>query len=417
MALASVPPLKQLFTKNFDFEPSLAMAREISRWRILYENRDQHAEALNTPLLAVHRIKFMPKDSDALFDIVGASRSEFVEVIRQSSINNDFIVSSDPYNLLTMWVVYKFFNSNLAQTVRMKVCEDVLFMLLVKFFSSLVGHWFPYAPRKDIMEATIDSLSDKFDIKKKETCTWKLVLEARAKELLDPKNIHYSTIKTFIPDLKVTYVLTDTQTRMRTKLRLIVQAFHEMKAKGGAIVDSSIMEDDKESGDIRVKDIENNFDTMIVSVSNRILNVNQFVRSDFIKVACAKTAQTDPGMMRNALVRISTIASYQYKKHKQEDIDKNGNYAGYLVLVRNLIQAVYRQCVLDKVNLRSKLAILDKATNLFKSSRVAEPSIVKVKSSVERLIIETGVTRRPATVASLKIAVAIYLILLTFDLD
>ena len=121
--------------------------------------------------------------------------------------------------------------------------------------------------------------------------------------------------------------------------------------------------------------------------------------------------------MRNALVRISTIASYQYKKHKQEDIDKNGNYVGYLVLVRNLIQAVYRQCVLDKVNLRSKLAILDKATNLFKSSRVAEPSIVKVKSSVERLIIETGVTRRPATVASLKIAVAIYLILLTFDLD
>lgn len=417
MASASIPPIKHLFTKNFDFQPSMAMAREISRWRILYENRDQHAEALNTPLLAVHRIKFMPKDSDALFDIVGASRSEFVEVIRQSSINNDFIVSSDAYNLLTMWVVHKFYNSNLPQQIRMKACEDVLFMLLVKFFSSLVGHWFPYAPKKEIMEATIDSLSDKFDIKKKETCTWKLVLEARAKELLDPKNIHIGTIKTFIPDLKVTYVLTDTQTRMRTKLRLIVQAFHEMKAKGGVIADSTLLEDDKESGETRVKDVENNFDTMITSVSNRVLNVNQFVRSDYIKIVCSKTAQTDIGMLRNVLVRFSTIASYQYKKHKQEDIAKNGDYIGYLVLIRNLIQVVYRQCVLDKVNLRSKLAILDKATNLFKSSRISDPGVVRVKSSIDKMVVETGVSRRPATIASLKIAVALYLVLLTFDLD
>jgi hypothetical protein len=190
-----------------------------------------------------------------------------------------------------------------------------------------------------------------------------------------------------------------------------------MKAKGGVIADSTLLEDDKESGETRVKDVENNFDTMITSVSNRVLNVNQFVRSDYIKIVCSKTAQTDIGMLRNVLVRFSTIASYQYKKHKQEDIAKNGDYIGYLVLIRNLIQVVYRQCVLDKVNLRSKLAILDKATNLFKSSRISDPGVVRVKSSIDKMIVETGVSRRPATIASLKIAVALYLVLLTFDLD
>ena len=416
MALAK-QPLKELFEKYIDFTPTAVIARNISRWRILYETRDKHAEALNTPLLGINKLRFLPNDANALFDIVGVDPEAAELAIKNSSINNEFIVASNSFNLLVTWVAYKFMNSNLPKNVKEQTCIDVFYMLMLKFFSSLVNHWFPHTPKKEIMEATIESLSDKFDIKKEGTNTWKLVMLARANELVSSSNIHFNTLKTYKPDEKVTYILTDTQTRLRTKIKLVVLAFHEVHKKGGAVTESSIMEDDKESGEQRVKDIENNFGSMISSVANKALNINQFIRTDFVKVAASKAANVDTSMLKNVLIRFSTTATYQYKKQQQELVDSAGNYKGYLILIRNLIQTVYRQCVLDKINLRHKLAILEKASNMFKASRIIDQDIIRLRNSVERIVVESGVSRRPATIASLKIAFSLYIILLTFDLD
>lgn len=413
---ATVVPLKQLFTKNFNFTPSSKIAKELVRWMILYENRDTHAEALNTPLLGVFRLKFVPKDADALFDILEINRSEFTSIIEQSSINTDFIVASDPFNLLTMWSAHKFYTSSLPKNVREEACTALFYMLLVKFFSSFVGHMFPHGARQDVMEATIDGLSDKFDIKHANTNTWKLVMMDRAHELLDPKNIHFSTLKSFSTDERVTYVITDTQTRIRTKIKLVVQEYHETLKKGVAIRESEIVEDDIEGNKV-IKELKNNFDTMITSVANRVLNINQFVRSDYIKIACAKSANVTDDMLRQLLIKFSTLATYQYRKHKQEDIDKTGNYRGYLVLIRNMIQRTYRSCIMEKVNMNSKLAILDKTCNLYRSSRVNDEEILKVKASVDAFVEESKVSRREATNASLKILFIVYIILLSFDLD
>lgn len=413
--MASVLPLKQLFAKEHDFTPTANIAREIIKWKTLYENRGEHPEALNTPLLGVNKIKFLPKDSDALFDILTISRSEFQKTIAKSSVNTDFIVASDPFNLLTVWAVHKFYNSNLPRTVREETCVALFMMMLIRFFSSFVGHMLPHQVNREIMEATIDSLSDKFDIKHAETGTWRLVMLARAKELISAGNIHENTIKTFVNDSKVTYILTDTQTRIRTKIKLIVQEFYKVKDRGVTVKDSEMLETIGEKTEI--KGLENSYDSMIASVCNRVLNVNQFIRNDFIQLACKKTANVKADMFREVLLQFSTRATYQYSKHKQDDVDVQGRYRGYHVLIRNLIQRTYRACIMKKIKMTSKLAILDEVTNLYKASRVSDPEILKVKDSVDLFIVESKVSKRESTIASLKIALIMYIILLTFDLD
>ena len=416
---SSALPLKQLFAKNFDFTPSTRLSRDILVWRTLYENRDTHAEALNTPLLGVFRLKFLPKDSDALFDILSINRSDFTSIIAQSSINTDFIVASDPFNLLCCWAAHKFYTSNLPRNVREETCRAIFFMLLVKFFSSFVGHMLPHGARQDIMEATIDGLSDKFDIKHANTNTWKLIMMARAEELIDPRNIHFNALKTFSTDDRVTYLITDTQTRIRMKIKLVIKEYHETLKHGKRVAESEITEDNLD-GEKVVKELKNGFDSMITSVSNRVLNINQFVRSEYVKIACAQSSAlkgSGEHMLRELLIKFSTLATYQYQKHKQEEIDKQGNYRGYLVLIRNTIQRTYRACIMNKVKMTSKLDILSKTANLYSASRVNDPEILKVKASVDAFVEEAKISKREATNASLKIAFIVYLIILTFDLD
>lgn len=418
MASSSALPLKQLFAK-FAFKIDSKLANQIIRWRLLYETRDTHPEALNTPLLACANMGFFPKDQNALFEIVGIDRSEFSHAIKMSSIPAEFNVASDEFNLLVTWVGHCFMETTaISRSLKDKVVESVFVMLMYKFFSGVVRHLFQYRPSRAIMEATIDSLSDKFDIKHADTNTWKLVIEKRAQLMTEssPANIHYAGLTTYFPDKKVTYILTDLQTRIRTKVRLIAEVFYAAVKNGNTILDTTLVGTDKE-GEKTIKELQNSYAAMIESICNKTLNAQRFINTDYIKVVCAICSNIRPDMMRTVLMLFSAMATEQYRKGKGDDMDKTGKlYAGYHILISNLIQRTYRACIIDKVQLK-RAPILKKALNLYRSSRINDPIIVTVKDSVSAFVDSTKVSSRDATNASLKICLILYFILMSFDLD
>lgn len=418
MASTSAPPLKQLFSK-FTFKIDSRLANEIVRWRLLYENRDTHPEALNTPLLGVSNIGFFPKDANALFDLTGIDRDEFKRTIKQSSIPSNFNVASDEFNLLCVWVSHQFSVTNaISRDLKDKTIKSIYMMLMYKFFAGVVRHMFPYKPSRAIMEATIDNLSDKFDIKHKDTCTWRLNIEKRADLMTDSSssNIHYRTLQTFSPDSKVTYILTDLQTRIRTKIRLIAEIFYEAVKNGNSVIETTLVGEDKE-GEKTIKELQNSYDSMIESICNRVLNAQSFIKSDYIKIVCALCTNVKPEMVRNVLMQFSAMATAQYQKGKGDVMDKSGRlYEGYHILISNLIQRTYRACIIDKVRL-VRAHILKKAMNMYRSSRINDPVILTVKDSISRFIDNTKVSSRDATNASLKIGLILYFILMSFDVD
>lgn len=417
---AKAPPLKELFQAKCDFVIDKRLAEQLIRWRIMYETRDTHAEALNTPLLGVYKLGFYNRDTEELFDILQISREEAKDCIKQSVIPNDFRVASDEFNLIIIWAVYKFINTDaVPKELKERTIKALFFMLEVKFFSSLLRNFLKFGAKKDVMEATIDSLTDKYDIKHPETNTWKLVMEKRAEELTVPGNIHWDALKNFSPDFgpkSVVYVLTDIQTRIRTKIRSVMEVYYELVKHGRAIRESG-MTTDTADGETIIKELKNSYENMIASICNRVVNMQTFLRSDYIKAVSKLVANVNENMVRSMLMQFSAVASSQYASKKQDFVDKNGHFVGYHILIANLVQRTYRQCIISKVNLKSRIEILKKAIDLYRSSRVTDPVVVNVKESIEMFVKATKISSRDATNASLKIALIVYIIFMSFDCD
>ena len=410
--------LKQLCMQRFNITITKRMIDQLVRVCTLYEVRDDHVEALNSPMLGVNKIHFFDKDQRAVFDVFEVDRNDFAKMIQQSGLNKDFKVSSDVYNVFTVYMAHCIMKSSLPKSVQEEGCFALWKMLQYKFFSSIVNHMLPYKPNPDVMQATLDGLSAKFDIVNKETNTWKLVMEARARELCQKEgNIHYHSILNFTPDQKVVYVLSDVQTRLRTKIKLVVQEYYKTLEEGKRIASTTMTTDDLE-GERIVKELTGSLDNMIAVICNKALNANQFIRNDVVRIVSKLVPNIRPDMMRTLLMFFSNQSVVQYQKHKQDEIDKTGRYLiGYHILITEIIQRSYRLCILEKVNMKSRLAILDKVRNTFRSSRVNDPDILRIKDSVEHLVEIAKVTSRDSTKASLKIAFILYIILLTFDYD
>ncbi len=410
--------LKQLCMQRFNITITKRMIDQLVRVCTLYEVRDDHVEALNSPMLGVNKIHFFDKDQRAVFDVFEVDRNDFAKMIQQSGLNKDFKVSSDVYNVFTVYMAHCIMKSSLPKSVQEEGCFALWKMLQYKFFSSIVNHMLPYKPNPDVMQATLDGLSAKFDIVNKETNTWKLVMEARARELCQKEgNIHYHSILNFTPDQKVVYVLSDVQTRLRTKIKLVVQEYYKTLEEGKRIASTTMTTDDLE-GEKIVKELTGSLDNMIAVICNKALNANQFIRNDVVRIVSKLVPNIRPDMMRTLLMFFSNQSVVQYQKHKQDEIDKTGRYLiGYHILITEIIQRSYRLCILEKVNMKSRLAILDKVRNTFRSSRVNDPDILRIKDSVEHLVEIAKVTSRDSTKASLKIAFILYIILLTFDYD
>lgn len=410
-------PLKNLFSK-FDITPNRKTAEQIIRWKLMYETRDTHPDALNTPLLGCAKIGFFNKDTNALFDILGVDKDEFKNAIKTSSVDPNYHVASDEFNLLTVYAAHKYFTSSLPQKLREDVTKALFFMMLVKFFSSIMRHYLPYgATNPGAMEATIDALSDKFDIKHKETSTWKLMMEVRAEEMITPNNIHWNALHNFTPDAKVVYIITDLQTRLRSKVQLVIAEYFEMMHNEREIRDTTLVGTDLD-GKTTIKELTNSFESMVASICNRVLNTQQFIRSDYIKICSKLVPNVREDLMRNMLMAFSSSATIQYQKKKGDSMSKDGKYyAGYHILIQNLIQSSYRDCIMKKVNMNSRYEILKNTLNMFRSSRIVDANVLKLKESVENVVIGKKFSSRDATNASLKIAFIAYIILMSFDCD
>lgn len=409
--------LKQLLIEKYNLQITKKQIMEIVQYAIVYELRDIHPETFNTPLLGVTLAHFLPKDQAALFGIFETDRHEFEkDVNRCPVINVEFNVTSDAYNIFSLWVSHCIIQSDLPETLKHDGMAAIFKLLQYKFFTSVVNYNLPHKASLDVMSATVDGLSLKYDIKKPETSTWKTLIEARSDDIIHKGSIHYNTLATFAPDGKVLYIISDVQTRLRSNLVRIIQEYYTNKATNNRITSHSMVDDI--DGEKLVKNLTSTFDTMLENINNQVLNTNRFIRHDFINLVCQLSTNIRPDMVRDLLTKFSDLAVTQYQRHEQQATIGLGShqlYIGYNILITQIIQKTYRLCILEKVDLKSKLAILDKARNIYRSSRIADVDILIIKNSIEYFVNKYSGSQRESTNASLKIAMILYVMLLSFD--
>lgn len=377
---------------------------------IRFETRGTHIIAFNSQHLGVYPVAFKDEDRAAIFDLFNVKERDVAALVKQiPTINTDFKVISDPFNLLCIWVIH------LSLSMIPKPQEQAEFALAVakylhyRYFTSLVNHFFPHGTNEKIMAATISRLSRKYDIITEGT--WRRLIEARCRTLVSAGTLHYNSFVNGEPDDKITYILSDTQSRMRERVKNISNSYHDVKLLGAEIKSrSATLEIDGEK--ILVHTVSA-LDTMVTNIYAEVNNVRSFVEPVMVRSMARQFTAISASGLNQVLTKFSALAKEQNISKELDDAvilrKDDTKTVGTRVLVRDIIQSAYSYCIRHNIPLSNKADAYIRIKNVFSSSRIADEAINDVKERTGILIDDLMDTNRETTKASMRIAFLMYI--------
>lgn len=345
----------------------------------------------------------------------GITNSEVKKIVKAaSSVNDNFKVASDPFNLFSIYAAHCFFASNLPDKLKYEAALKCLMLLEYKFFTSLVNHRFKFRPDEDSMRALFESLSAKFDIK--QFGTWKQVLLVRATSFLNKDGIHYKTFTEFNDDMAILYAVTDLQTRIRNQINIFTEEFNRVKETRDRIGDYTLSGTDPD-GEKAIVDVSDSYDKMTSNVYHDCMSVPHFIDESIVRMVSKFFTSINAAKLKSTLISFSELATKQARAGKQLEL---GKYEGEQIdvgaqaLITSIIQKTYRYLTITNVNLNSVAEILKGTKDAYSSSRINDEGVTYVRRSIVYLIDNIQDSTREATVTSLRTAFVMYIILLSF---
>jgi hypothetical protein len=387
---------------------------EVANLVIRFEMRGTHPLAFNGQTLGVHPIRFdVPADRDALFNIFGITEFELVNILKKiPSIDMSRKVTSDAFNIFCVWLVHMSYVYIREKDVREQFQLSVMKYLHYRYFTSLVNHFFPHNADSHVMAATINNLTNRYDIIK--NGTWKVTIEERCRDLLSPKSIHRDTFETGRDDKQFLYVISDTQSRMRDKVKEIASVYYDFHNNRINISSTSMVQEiDGEKILVSQRAV---IDSVVMSIMSEVSSIREFIDEEYVRSITKQFSAVPTNLLRVTLSDFSTLSNVQVRTGKADlvtavqDYDRN-IYVGANILVRNIIQASIRYCTQQGIPISKKNDLYTSIRNIYSSSRIKDENINAVKDSVGYFLDNSNRTTRDATKASLRLAFIMYIIL------
>lgn len=387
-----------------------------------WELRGTHPLCLNSQLIGIHPIVFTDTDRSALFHLVGLEESTVARVIKdiadsakldEITIDLRHKVASDPFNLLSVWLIHLGLGIK-DEKMQHQFRLDVAKYLHYKYFTSLVNWYLVHGADESVMLAAVTSLNRRFDLIVQGS--WRLMFAERCETLVskDPStNIHADTFVSMKPDQSVSYILSDTQTRVRDKIKGICEIYYNFHKDGVKITSTSAVSTNSE-GEKMLRDRSTTLDSAITTVTTELMSVSSFIKNGLIQDLSKQFNDVSPALLRFALETMAQIAVAQARNRTIDDVKTLPGgmfqYVGMRALVREIIQTSIEYCARNNIPMTSKAKIYFAIRNRFSSSQMKDERILSVKNSVEDFVDDLGKTSRAATKASLRLAIIMYVI-------
>ncbi len=395
--------LKQIFDERFgNIRVNKDLGLEFYNSQVRFISKGQeYIDFFGGNLVGVHVIKFTPNDEQNFYDIFETNKEEVTYLVDKApGINKNFIVSSDPFNLLNVYFTYRSLTSNyLNEKQRHEASMNLILLLNYKFITSIMNHFFRYPIDKATAEVIYNNLSFKFLLKQKGN--WSSTLEYRAQEILGPESIHKETLLKFNDDNKIIYLLNDSQGRLRDMIKNIYREYLRVKESGITYRKTTNIQLDEENGDSfkdKVHGLENYRNYLLKVVQNE----NDYIKEELIQIILDLV----PAVTREGLI---SILEFTVDKHMQEKY-----ITEYLELV---VSYSYNQ-MLNDVNILhenkdiGKFLILLKA--YYQSSKNKEPDLLKIRDLGDDLIKHATDIKTRITITTLRTAHFLYTVLRTY---
>ncbi len=395
--------LKTIFDSRFNhIKVNTSYAKEFYDLQIKFITKGQeYIEFFGGNMVGVHVIKFTPRDEQDFFDIFETTKEEIKKMVDDApGINKNFLVSSDPFNLFIIYVMHRVLNSNyLSDKLKHSSLLNLGLLLNYKFITSIMNHYFRYPIDKATSEVIYNNLSYKYLLKQKGN--WSNTLEYRSEELISKSGIHYDTLLHFNDDLKIIYLLNDTQGRLRDMMKNIYREFLKVKESGIIYHKTSQIQLDEENGD-SFKDKTRGLEIYKNYLFKLVQNDNDYIKEELLSIIL----DIVPGTLRESLIDVLeyTVEHHMHEKYISDFLD--------LAVVYSYNQMTSDINILCDNKDIGKFLIMLKA--YYQSSKNKDADLLEIRKLGDKLVIECLKVKTKITITTIRTAHFLYTVLRTY---
>lgn len=349
----------------------------VYRYQVGYLNRnEEHLNFFGSNLIGVHAISFRDSHTVQFFrDVLHLDYATFERDCRRlTTVDQKNKVSSDPFNLVLMYLIHRCLVSPyLNEAQRKRGSFDVALIFFMRCLAILQSRYFPWPADPKIAQAAYAELKKKFLIKK--LGSWYKVVQYRAEKLTMKNGLHYAKLVAFNSDQEVVEIINDSQGRVRDLYKNYNAVFYEMHGNGTKVgVSSSTMIDVEGVEHVRekVKSVE----SYVGYLRNSVHDQPSFIRKDLIDVIVGINTNTSTRMLTNTLIWLSEHSNHQ-KWHTLID--------EYLSLI--VVHSFHLIQDSGIARIKDYPALLINLKNLYLSTRSNDPELLQIRKLGEQLIV------------------------------
>ncbi len=381
------------------------LASEFYKYQIGFVNKnEEHVLFFGGNLLGVQVLRFTDSDYNTLFDdILNVDPNVLKEMIKEDpNINQNFVVSSDEFNLTCFYAAHKFLTSKyLDDKTRLRAAKDVMLIYQYRIMSSLLYHYFRYPADPDIAQATYANLSNRFLIKK--LGSWQELFNYRADEIVREDGLHKHVLSKFDNDGDIVNMVNDTQGRIRDIVKNIYAEFKKVHVSGERIDVSSSTEITLDGKDV-IRDKIHGPDIYSKYILSLIADEHTFIKEELFSIV----VQAMPGVNIRMFRSMLEWMSIESHSHHGKDIEK---FIHQVLLYT--IEYLYTDGSILKQT-RDLVALTINIRNLYLASRSSDMELQEIRDLGTKIIKHSMPSIGSAMVSSVRTSIILYIALRAF---
>jgi hypothetical protein len=397
--------VKEVFEQECrDLKFDINLIKKINSFQVGFvQKNEDHMTFFGGNTFGVQIVRFTAQDRDRWFsDVLEIDDITLEEkLLMLPDINAEFHISSDVFNLSTLWVIHGILNSTeLTDKQKENAMVDTALILQYKFITSLMFKYFKFPADPQLAAATYASLSYKFAIK--QYGSWSATLHARSENIVSKESIHYKVFETFDDDKKIVNALNDTQGRIRDMGKNIYGKMMEAQGMGSRItVTSSLMEHD---GEQILKDKTKNLYGYTRYLSSIISDKNSFIKDELLTVIISIQHTMPPKNLIKTLEWMSGNFRHTSVPEVEKLIEKVMVHSfGYLADNSTVLKANT-----DLAGLVSKLR------GVYMSSRSTDIELLEIRELAQGIVTKATGLHNDGIVSSVRTGLCLYICLRAF---
>jgi hypothetical protein len=365
--------------------------------------KQEHISFFGGSLTGVDIVRFTDADRDKLFDLMlQADEDHLRELIAnvrhpngESTINQDFKIASDVFNIACIWLIHSFHHStHLSAEERHDAKVRVCLYLMYRFLTSLLFHYFKYATSKEIAQATYDKLNNKYTLKQEGS--WGAALTKIAEGLMGPDSKPFrDKIDKLADDYEIVLMLNDMQSRVKDMLKNIYKVFMNVHANGERVSTNSTFQDVE--GELELKDQTKSVGKYTDYLKRIISDQPAFIVDGLVDVVANIVHTMSPRLLYQTLA----WSSDNYKGEHDSVIT-----AAIDLVMEHAIDYLHQQ----GISYHRVEDVLTALRGTYMSSRSTDARLLKAREDVEKLVQLATQSRNSNAVASVRTGWMLYIV-------